>query len=225
MANTKKADAVENALEKGDKKVKVANDKLFVTEKQFVNLDNAADSAAKIKVIENTGITTTIKAYKILQSAVVNWLRHVEKYRDTRVLNDLIKRMESARISPQPMGEFIMKFAPLGYDLEKGFFFLEGDKTFDIQGAMAKPWWKTGRPASFRPYSFEEALASLVHAYEKRQAAPKDGDKFNNPLFERVFRIAADAGVLDADDSLDEESDNSVSEDTDEPEVHSEKVA
>ncbi len=212
-------DVIADVLVKADKTVKVSNDKLFVTEKQFVDLSNQAESAAVIKKIENTGITTTIKAYKILQSAAVNWLRHVEKYRDTRVLNDLIKRMESARVSPQPMGEFLMKFAPLDYDLEKGFL-LNDSKPFDIKGAMSKPWWKTGKAPTFRPYSFEAALSALIHGYEKRQSAPKEGDKFNNSLFERVFRVAADAGVLDEDDSLNENEESSE----DDVEVESEAV-
>lgn len=222
--NTKPADPVEQVVLEADKKVKISNDKLFVTEKQFVALNDAAESAGEIKKIENQGITSTMKAYKLLQSAAVNWLRHVEKYRDTRVLNDLIKRMESAQISPQPMGEFIMKFAPVSYDLKLGFV-LNDSKPFDIKGAMSKPWWKTGKPQKFIPYDMELAFAGFIKSAMKHLDAPKEGDKVNTVLFEKLFKIANEYELLQENDSLDDEQDDSVSEDIDEPEVQGERAA
>ncbi len=188
----------------------------ILTEKSLVDVSNASDSSEVIKKIEDKGITTTRRGYVILQQAAVNWLRHYEKHGNINVVNHFMERVRVAQFNPQKMGEYLMKYAPLGYDISaKAFFRLENsNKTFDIAGAMANPWWKTGKPQQFTPFNFEKALAQLMARAKKRKDEDKEGDVFNQSLYDKVFRIASEYDLFDDDDSLNgDEPEVSTSED------------
>jgi hypothetical protein len=200
----------------------------ILTEKNLVNIDNQAASSAVIKKSEDLAIKSTLKSYRELQATAVNWLRHVEKYHDTTVLDTFLARIVAAQISPQKMMEFIIKFAPLNYDMKtKSFKYNpESKKPYDIKGAMEKPWWKTGRPTIPQEWSFEVQFAILMNNAQKHLDKPKPTDKINLALYEKAFKLAKEYEVFKENDSFnDEDEQETSSDDSEEQVVLTQKVA
>ena len=237
LADVTETDAAKIASDSHKSAVKaevLADDaKNALTESDFVDLNNAKDSGKAILALEIQGVTTTKTAYRILQSAAVNWLRHVEKFRDTRVLDTFMERLLQAEIAPRKMLMFLIKYSSkteiknLSYDAKKGAFSILSiaevtANPFDIKSASLKPWFKMGAKADLSDWNLTVAFGIFMASVDNHMNDKKD-KIVDTGLLASVRKVAKEYGVQREKDSLNTETDDS--DDESEAEVKGQKVA
>ena len=118
--------------------------------------DKLLTTTKEIEQVIADAVTTSKSAMELYQLAACSTIVHLHKHSDIRLVRRLIDTIPEG-IRKASMMAFFDRFAKVAFDDDDVATF-DKDKTTDLAGALAMPWYKAKVQESFKPFNLLEVL-------------------------------------------------------------------